>query len=254
MNRISRTTSVLLAIIAIATLAVASGSKISAIPARINVPPSTYLNERAAYENKILDSSARTTGSALLVDNDGLMYVARDLRVGDCSFGCLIAVPNGDGYDVTLSAAYRHQEEMSRRTRNMPPHGDIKSLTYWDSWQHRVKTVSHPKGLAAVVLPKVLRERYPNTVQIEEIVYTYPQAIQWTAKGPVTLNDAYVREEPGTFGLDDEVRLTRTEVGFNACLPTGHEGSDVFYGQSTNSLRKLTVNRRARGIPTNLTC
>lgn len=237
MNILHGTRRRMVATVLAVTMLVAGGS-IWYIAQRSDGEPALYTDsaERRNYETALKESPHRTTADfAVYIEKDGRVHATDPTRIGFCEYRCATVVSVKGGYHVTLPVGFSYRPG-SQSFGEPFDRFRVLQLTFWDSVSHQPRTVVAAAD-ATVTLPKMLYQRSVEDMNEGETAYTTPDFVRMTPGGPVVLSEVFVKREPGGdhYGLVDMARLTRTEDGFDVCLPTS-------YG-------KLIENENADGIP-----
>lgn len=198
--------------------------------------PSSYEASRAAYEKALLNNPSRVEGdfgvqihddaggAVYTYETNVLMITAKNGSLKNiCDSRCMVGHKTADGYAVSLPVGFSYrvgQQSFSPISTSQP----VTELTYWDPQQHRAVTIRSTKG-GAVALPKVLYRHDIDNVRVGEIVYTVPQWVRSDDGRTVVIDHAGVWYEPGgkLYNIADLARLTKTNSGFDVCLPAGYQ-------------------------------
>lgn len=197
--------------------------------------PSSYEASRAAYETALLNNPNRVDGDfgvQIHDDAGGAVYTyeTRVLTVSTksglknaCESRCMVGHKTADGYAVTLPVSFTYRVGMQDFSP-MPGSQPVTELTYWDTQQHRAVTVHSSKG-GAVALPRALYGHDIDSVRVGETVYLVPQLVRSDGGHTVVLDHAGVWYEPGgkLYNIVDLAKVTKTDAGFDVCLPTGYQ-------------------------------
>jgi hypothetical protein len=186
----------------------------------------SQFEERLALQHRLTRSEHRVEGNAPVVVA-GKVYLTTPKQpwFSKCSFRCAVAVKDGSGYKVTLPVGFTYQP--GEYQRNDPERFDthhITELTYWSPKEHRVVTIKAEAG-ADIALPEELLVRKVGDMKVGEHGFIDGTSTLETSPGAgIVYSFQPVVSEPGDlmFGNGEmSVPITRTEEGFDVCLPAG---------------------------------
>ena len=184
------------------------------------------LDERLDLQHRLTRSDERVEGNAPVVVA-GKMYFTTPKTEWPmkCSFRCAAAAKDGNGYKVTLPVGftYRPGDYQRNDIERFDTHR-ITELTYWSPKEHRIVTIKAEAG-ADIPLPQELLYRTVNDMKVGERGFVDGTTTLETSPGAgIVYSFQQVVSEPGDlmFGNDEmSVPITRTEEGFDVCLPQG---------------------------------
>lgn len=192
-------------------------------PANDTASAQSYETARHAYEAALLKAPDRIDSDfgAYVDDKTSTVYTAY-AWMGDCTVRCMTVRKVNGGYALTLPVGYSYSPGSQNFEAPFVKNA-VTSLTYWDPSEHAARTVVSQDG-ASVKLPTVLYSRSVDSVRVGETVYVTPDWIRNAHGNTIVLKGVYVQSEPSNayYGSVDLARLTRTQAGFDACLPSGY--------------------------------
>lgn len=206
---------------------------ISATPSRdgssaasyISTPSYTGDKKRWEYQNQLNQSAYRISPQFEVVEYDNALWVRRDIKRGNCTIRCGVAMQRGDTYVVSLPVGFIHDSNVSPMPKDLVP---ISTLTYWSAEKHREVTASYDGRNRSVNLPFELEDHSGRFyIPKGETQYVAASLVYRNKGGKYFLDpQATIRSEPlgPEFGYAPDALIVRRmdNKGFEVKLPKNH--------------------------------